>query len=75
MSRIDGDKLSSSLGAMLGIFVELMGAMFAYSKLMNGADLAGTTGAMVGMSVGILILSAALKKIADIDTDKLRNSA
>lgn len=71
ISLIDADKIKSSLGAMAGLFAELMGSMYAYTKIIGNENFASVSGVMIAMSASILILSMALKKIAGIEPDKL----
>lgn len=69
ISAIDGAALSQSLVGMGVLFGELMGGLALFSKMalnLKGA-MAGTT-IMISMSVAILILASALKKMSSIDT-------
>lgn len=73
IAMIDPDKLGGALGAITVLFTDLMVAMAVFSKLgltaITGAMTAVTT--MIGMSTAVLILAAALKKIADLEWDEL----
>ena len=73
ISSIDSNKLLTSLGAITGLFADLMAAMSIMSK-MDTTSLKGvirSVGIMIGISVSILILASALKKIGSLDTDSL----
>ena len=73
LSSIPSDKLSGSLGALTVIFTDLIAAMAIFSKL----DLSGLTGVtksvslMIGISVAVLILASALKKLGSLDIESL----
>lgn len=75
LSMVDPDKIAGSLAAMTTLFAELMGSMLLFDKM--GTSVKGTAKltilatAMIGMSIAILILSVALKKISDCDFDKI----
>lgn len=72
VSRIDDDKLGSSLGAITMLFIDLMTAFAATSKISGNINKAAKPiSMMLGISVALIILSAALKKISNIDSDKL----
>lgn len=79
LSSIDKTKLTDSLGAITTLFIELMGAM----KIAASFGAKGFSGIgqsisaitlMIGMSSSILILSSALKKLSNIDADKITSS-
>ena len=72
ISTIDSDKLAASLGAMAILFGELIGSLKLFSKI--SIELKGVTKAislMIGMSIAVLILAGALKKIATIDSESI----
>jgi len=72
ISLIDSKKLAESLAAIGVLFGELITAMALYQKI--GTNVKGAIKAcasMVLMSTAILILSAALKNIASLDTGEL----
>lgn len=72
LSLIDSDKLSASLGALTVMFVELLGSMSVFSKIEGDAKTMKKNAAtLIEMSAAILILSSALKKIADLDAGQL----
>lgn len=70
LSLIDSEKLAGALAAITTLFIELFGSMSVFMKLMGGAGFKGlltaTTG-MIAISVAILILSSAMKKLASLD--------
>lgn len=73
ISSIDSDKLTTSLGAITGLFVDLMAAMSMMDKI-DASSLTGVSksvGLMIGISVSILLLASALKKIGSLDTGEL----
>ena len=75
ISLIDPEKLNTSLGAITVLFADLMGSLALFGKV--NTNLGGTAkaiGLMMGMSISVLILASALKKIASIDTDQLYSS-
>ena len=68
ISSIDANALDHSLGAIGIMFAELMGSLYAFSKL--SPELTGVTkavGLMIGMSVAILILAGAMKTVSSLD--------
>lgn len=72
LSGIDPDKLGSALGAITVLFIELMGAMKTFDKLGVQAKGAGKSiTLMIGMSVAVLILASAVKKLSGLDWDEL----
>ena len=76
LSMVDQDNLGASLAAVTTMFIELIGALTATTKLMSGAKvakLATSIKAMKGMATAILILSAAMAIMGKMDTDSLLN--
>lgn len=72
LSLIDSEKLASSLGAVTVLMGDLMASMAAFSKIGTGiGNVFKITTAMTGLSVSILILSFALKKIGSLDIKEL----
>jgi tape measure domain-containing protein len=70
ISLIDSEKLTVSLGAMTVMFVELFAAMSAFSTLTGPSGfLVATklTTGMIGLSVAVLILASAMKKLSSLD--------
>lgn len=74
LAGIDSGKLTLALTAMTAMFIELFGAMAIFERTMGlGGFLAMmkiTTG-MIGLSVAVLILSAAMTKLAKLDWNGL----
>ena len=70
LSLIDSSKLTVALAAMTGMFVDLFAAMAAFEWLTGGVGFIAmirlTTG-MIGLSVAILILAGAMKKLTELD--------
>lgn len=73
LSLIDSKKLTSSLTAMTGMFIELFGAMTVFGKLMGGTGFTAIgkltllTGPMIALSAALLILTGAMSKLAALD--------
>lgn len=70
LSSIDSDKLTESLGAITLLFADLLGSLALFEKV-NPTGSAKAMGQLLAMSVSVLILASALKKIASIDTQQL----
>lgn len=74
LSSIEPEKLGSALAAMTGLFIELFAAMAIFEKTMKGSGMKATTSlvtTMIGMSVAVLILASAMKKLADLEWDQI----
>ena len=74
LSMVDSEKLNTALGALSILFVELLGSMAVFEKIMSGSAIKGMHNlafAMIGMSVAVLILSGAVKQLADLKWDGL----
>ena len=74
LSLVDSGKLNASLGALSVLFVELLGSMAIFEKIMNGVAIKGMgqlTIAMIGMSTAVLILAGAVQKLSGLDWDEL----
>lgn len=85
LSSIDTDKLGKSMAAITALIGELMGSFYllntkanadALSKnsLFSTARLGTFTAALVALSVGLLIMASALKKVSKIDPERLATS-
>jgi tape measure domain-containing protein len=77
LAMIDSDKLLGSIGAMVSLMGGLTLVMFALKKMFGESELknaVGTTSAMVLIAFAVTILSGALSRIADIDSNKLWQS-
>ena len=74
LSLVDSGKLNASLGALSVLFVELLGSMAIFEKIMNGVAIKGMgqlTIAMIGLSTAVLILAGAVQKLSGLDWDGL----
>lgn len=74
LSLVDSGKLNASLDALSVLFVELLGSMAIFEKIMNGVAIKGMgqlTIAMIGMSTAVLILAGAVQKLSGLDWDGL----
>lgn len=72
ISTIDSTKLTASLGAITVLFGELLGSLAIFSRLSgNITGVTKSVTAMMGISVSVLILASALKKVAEIDVEHL----
>ena len=69
LSMIDPERMASSLGAITGLMIELVGATTIMNKLNEGHSI-GAKG-LVSFSASLVILSAALKIISGIDSERL----
>lgn len=72
IASIDSNKLSASLGAITVMFADLVGSMALFSKI--DTSIKGTAkiiSTMLGISIAVLILATALKKIGDLDSNQL----
>lgn len=70
LSMIDSKALTKALGALTVMFTQLMGAMAVFNKIVKSgtlAKLAPAAAGMILMSVAILILTSAVKKLAQLD--------
>lgn len=72
LSSIDQEKLVSALIAISALFLELFASMSTFQKSLSGIKgvSSGVT-ALIGISASILILSGALKSIANLNWDQL----
>lgn len=72
LSTIPMEDLIKGLGGIGILFGELIGALKILSNYMGDIKKVGRTSAlMIAMSISILILAGALKKVASIETEKL----
>ena len=72
LSSIDPEKLGSALGGITVLFLELTGIMKGFDKLaISGKGIAKVVPLMLSMSVAMLILAAAVKKLGDLDLGSL----
>lgn len=75
LSLIDSKKLSASILAITGLFANLVASMSLLNKggMGGGLGAAGLAATLIAMSVSLLILTFAIKQLANIDTDELGN--
>lgn len=72
ISMVDSEKLNKSLGAITVLFADLIGSMALLGKMSGGIKGAfKTVNSMIGMSVAVLILAAALKTVSSIKTEDM----
>ena len=71
LAMIDPGKLSASLGAITVLFGDLVGSMALLGKIGDLGGVAKIIATMIGMSVSVLILASALKKIASLKFGEL----
>lgn len=74
LSTVDKDKLSDSLAAITMLFIDLVGTMAVFNRFSGLDGLRGISGTMIGLSISVLILASALKKISDLNTDQISTS-
>lgn len=69
LSTIPSEKLLQSLGAIGGLFVALFSSLAIFSKIMKAGGLEGmgkVAASMILLSIAVLILAGAVKKLSDI---------
>ena len=72
LSLIDSAKLASAITALTGLFAEFMTSMAIFTKISGDLKNAGKTATiMLGLSVSVLILASALKKIASLSWNEI----
>ncbi len=72
ISLINSDKLTASLEALTVMFINIIAALTALDKLVEGkTGIVKVSIAMIAMSTAILVLAAALKKVSDIEPERL----
>ena len=71
ISTIEPNSLEKSLGAIAVLFGELLGSLALFTKIDMGGmkKVTSSIPLMIGMSVAMLILAAAMKKMADISPE------
>ena len=75
LSMVKPERLAASTGAMIAPFAELLVALAIYDEIAKKTKKVGKgTSSMVVMAAGVLILTSALKKISEIETEKLLTS-
>jgi hypothetical protein len=77
ISMIDSDKLTTSLGAITAMFVELMGAMSIFGKISGGKGLKDMLGmkvmasAMTTLAKALLTLAIAMKVMSTMSMEEM----
>lgn len=72
LSLIDSAKLASAITALTGLFAELMTSMAIFTKISVDLKNAGkTVTIMLGLSVSVLILASALKKMQSLSWNEI----
>lgn len=75
LSMIDSEKLTETLGAVTVILGELTGIFLLLNKIdRNEKGSISGLNSLIAMAVSVTILAGALKKVSDIDSDKLLGS-
>lgn len=75
LSMVKPERLAASTGAMIALFAELLVALAIYDEIAKKTKKVGKgTSSIVVMAAGVLILTSALKKISEIETEKLLTS-
>lgn len=75
LSYIDPAKIGPALAAITVLFADMVGVLTGFSKVVGSksaaVSIAIISAAMISLSIALLILSIALKKVADIDSGDL----
>ncbi|GHV42717.1 hypothetical protein FACS189490_12280 [Clostridia bacterium] len=72
LSFIDGEKMLVAIGGITTLFAELSGSMILLGNSMKkGGGLVKASASMVTISIAILILSSALKKLSQLSWDEI----
>jgi len=75
LSYINPEKIGPALAAITVLFADMVGAMAGFNKVVGNKSAAISimiiSGAMIALSISLLILAVALKKVADIDAGDL----
>lgn len=75
LSFIDSDRLMYAIGAITVLFTDLMGAMAVFSRISgNIKNVIKVIPMMVGLSVAVLIMASALKKVSDLNASQMITS-
>lgn len=67
LSMIPSDKLTTSLVAISALFIELSASMIVFGKTMGNIKMAKISVQLVAMATAILILSSAMKNLAELN--------
>ena len=72
LTLVDSEKLSKAVGAITLLFADLMTSMAIVDKLSGGfSGVTKISTAMIAVSLSVLILASALKKIADLEPGEM----
>lgn len=74
ISKIDTDRVTSSLYGIIGIMTAMVGAMAIMTKYDITGTSMGTAMQMVAMGTAVLIMATALKKLSDLNPGELTKS-
>lgn len=77
LSMVDSDGLGAAFATITTMFIEMTAALFAVTAITDGVKMGKVTAAvsaMKGMATAILILSAAMAIMGDIDSDSMAQS-
>jgi len=69
LSMIPSDKLTISLVAISALFIELSASMIVLGKTLGNVKMAKISGQLVAMATAILILSSAMKNLAELNQE------
>ena len=72
IASIEPSRLTASLGAITVLFADLMGSMAIFTRIGSMKGIFSASIAMVAMSTSVLILASALKKVSDIEPEKMK---
>lgn len=71
ISLIDGDKLAGALAGITVLFLELSASMVVLNKSLGSGEMVKVATQLIAMSTAILILSAAVKNLSNLDWEQL----
>ncbi len=72
LTFVDPDKLSNAVSALALVFGELLIGLNLLTKMQNPiTGVTKTSGMMLAMSISVLLLASALKKIADLNPEQI----
>lgn len=77
LSMVDSDGLGAAFASITTMFIEMTAALFAVTAITDGVKMGkvmSAVSAMKGMATAILILSAAMAIMGDIDSDSMAQS-
>lgn len=74
LSKVEPDRLWSSVGAVITVFAAIVVALIAISKMAKPADMISFGVAMIGVAAGLLVLVAALGLLSLVPVDRLKTA-